>query len=145
MRAWIVAVTKVIARLWTDLTKQMLTVAKGERAPEEWLTDPHLLAIGLRQIEQHLQHLRNEGFRTVQIGQAAKQFFKAYESADVKNLGTCWSIKPNTSRAGVDSRVLSAVRYNWFHPVATTQGSGCLSLAGSAALSRSCGSLRTLK
>ena len=36
--------------------------------------------------EAALQRLKNGGFRTAQIGQAAKQFFKAYESADVQNL-----------------------------------------------------------
>ena len=85
---WIVVVQKITLRLSEkELVKQIAAVAfKGERAPEEWLIDAHLLAIGLRQIEEHLQYLKKLGFRTPKIAQAAKQFFAAYKTADLKDL-----------------------------------------------------------
>jgi len=86
---WAVVVQKITPRLSAkDLVERIAGIAfKGERAPEEWLTDPHLLAIGIRQIERHLQYLEKEvGFRTTEIAQAAKQFFDVYNSTDVKNL-----------------------------------------------------------
>lgn len=87
---WIVVVQKITSRLWLseeELGKQIAAIAfKGERAPEEWITDAHLLAIGLRQIAEHLQYLKKVGFRTPEIRRAAKQFFAAYETADLKDL-----------------------------------------------------------
>lgn len=70
----------------TELVEPLVAVAKDERVAFEWLSNAHLLAIGIRQIEQHLRRLKSAGFRTPQIRQAAKQFFNAYKSADVKNL-----------------------------------------------------------
>ena len=85
---WVVVVQKITLRLSEkELVGQIATVAfKGERAPEDWLTDAHLLAIGIRQIEEHLQYLKKLGFRTPEIAQAAKQFFAAYKTADLKDL-----------------------------------------------------------
>jgi len=85
---WAVVVQKITPRLSEEeLIKQIAAIAfKGERAPEEWLSDPHLLAIGIRQIEKHLQCLKKVGFRTPKIEQAAKQFLAACKTADVKNL-----------------------------------------------------------
>jgi hypothetical protein len=73
----------------SQLVEPILAIAKDEGFGYEWLADAHDLAIGIRQIDEHLQHLKNlkrAGFRTPQIKQAAKQFFSAYKSADVKNL-----------------------------------------------------------
>ena len=85
---WATVVQKITPRLSAkELVEQIAAIAfKGERAPEEWLTDAHLLAIGIRQIEEHFQHLKKVGFRTPEIAQAAKQFFAACKTADVKNL-----------------------------------------------------------
>ena len=85
---WVVVVQKITPRLSEkELVEQIAAVAfKGERAPDEWLTDAHLLAIGIRQIEVHLQYLKKVGFSTPEIAQAAKQFFAACKTADLKNL-----------------------------------------------------------
>ena len=72
-----------------ELARQHLSMMKDEHAIAEWLSTAHVLAIGLRQIQEHLERLRrlkNAGFRTPQIEQAAQQFFDAYDTADVKDL-----------------------------------------------------------
>jgi hypothetical protein len=85
---WAVVVQNITPRLsGKELVKQMAAIAfKRERAPEEWLIDAHLLVIGVRQIEEHLQYLKQVGFRTPQIKLTAKQFFAACRTADIKNL-----------------------------------------------------------
>lgn len=70
----------------SELVEHVVAIAKDERVAWEWLSNAHLLTIGIRQIERHLQHLKDTGFRTRQIEQAATQFFDAYDIADVKNL-----------------------------------------------------------
>ena len=72
-----------------ELAKQYVTMMENERAVWAWLSDAHVLAIGLRQIQEHLERLgrlKGAGFRTSQIAQAAEQFFRAYKTADVSNL-----------------------------------------------------------
>jgi hypothetical protein len=87
---WAVIVQEITPRLqpsWQELAEQIAAVAfKRERTGEEWLTEAHLLAIGIRQIEKHLQYLKTVGFRTPEIKRAAKQFFTVCKTADVKNL-----------------------------------------------------------
>jgi len=90
-KMWAVVVQKVVPRPRLspeELAEQTLAVIKAERAGETWLSDAHLLTIGLRQIEQHLQCLKRmrTGFRTPHITQTAKQFLVAYNTADVRNL-----------------------------------------------------------
>jgi hypothetical protein len=90
-KMWAVVVQKVIPRPRLspeELAEHTLAVIKGERAGETRLSDAHLLAIGLRQIEQHLRRLKRmrTGFRTPHIAQAAKQFLVAYNTGDVNNL-----------------------------------------------------------
>ena len=85
-------VQKIMPRLTpmepTELAKSITAIAGDERAAWDWLSKAHLLAISLRQIEEHLKRLRGKrpGFRTSKIAQAAEQFFRAYKTADVRNL-----------------------------------------------------------
>ena len=60
--------------------------AKGERTGKEWLSYAHLLAIGMRQIERHLQFLKDVGFRNPAIADAATKFFDACNTAVVRDL-----------------------------------------------------------
>ena len=71
-----------------ELASQTLIMMKDKHAGSEWLNNAHVLAIGLRQIEEHLKYLKRKrsGFCTPQIAQAAEQFFRAYKTADVRNL-----------------------------------------------------------
>jgi hypothetical protein len=71
------------------LARQYGTMMQEEHGVSKWLSSAHILAIGLRQIQEHLERLRRlkgAGFRTSQIAQAAEQFFRAYKAADVSNL-----------------------------------------------------------
>ncbi len=85
--AWAVVVKGITPRLsTTGLPEQILAVAKGERTGEEWLSYAHLLAIGMRQIERHLQFLKDVGFRNPAIADAATKFFDACNTAVVRDL-----------------------------------------------------------
>jgi len=70
-------VQKIMPRLTpmepTELAKSITAIAGDERAAWDWLSKAHLLAI-------------SPGFRTSKIAQAAEQFFRAYKTADVRNL-----------------------------------------------------------
>ncbi|PYN91628.1 MAG: hypothetical protein DMD89_30275 [Candidatus Rokuibacteriota bacterium] len=148
---WAIVVQKITPRLSAkELVEQIAAIAfKGERAPEEWLTDAHLLAIGIRQIEEHFQHLKKVGFRTPEIAQAAKQFFAACKTADVKNLRDLLEHqaqyiagKPQKPHLVVD--VKQSVSFGSDAP--GKEQSGWVSiLARSAALIRWCEPLRSLK
>jgi len=89
---WAVAVQRAVPRIVfsspEEFAAHTLAVVKGERAGETWLSDAHLLAIGLRQIKEHLQCLKRirTGFRTPQIRNAAQQFLDAYHRAHVDDL-----------------------------------------------------------
>ena len=92
VRMYVGLVQRIVPRLSPmgpeELASQYITMMKDERAVWEWLNNAHVLAIGLRQIEEHLKRLRGErpGFRTSRIAEAAGQFFHAYKTADVRNL-----------------------------------------------------------
>ena len=93
VRMYVGLVQRIVPRLSPmgpeELASQYVTMLKDERAVWEWLGEAHVLAICLRQIQEHLEQLRrlkHGGFRTPRIARATERFFRAYNTADLKNL-----------------------------------------------------------
>ncbi len=82
---WIRIVERLVGRLSLGgLPAQLHQLASGQRTADEWIIDAHLLAVALRQVEQHLKHL--DRYETEPLARAAQEYLAEYQSLEIKNL-----------------------------------------------------------